>query len=98
MSQNPLPCRPQIRNGGLPLAHLFSSTAALLDPQYWIEPPQRAPEHASVDATLLTKAHFDAIMCNMMIALYQEGRLAQCAKHSERTQQVEALGFAALAK
>ncbi len=47
MKQNPLPYPPQMRNGGLPSAHLPSSS--LSDPSAWLQykwsqPPPRAPD------------------------------------------------------
>ncbi len=47
MNRNPLPYPPQMRNGGLPPAHLPSSS--LSDPSAWLQykwsqPPPRAPD------------------------------------------------------
>jgi hypothetical protein len=61
---------PPMRNGGLPLAHLSSSMAALLNHQHWIKPPHCAPECAISNATPFSEAHFDTIICKMMITLH----------------------------
>ncbi len=63
---------PQMRNSGLVPAHLYSSMATLLDLPCWIKPPQCAPEHVSSDVTPFAEAHLVAIICKMIIALYQE--------------------------
>ncbi len=39
MSQNPLPCPPQMMNGGSPPAHLYPSPATLSGPPHWLVPP-----------------------------------------------------------
>ncbi len=91
MSQNSLPCPPQMRNCGLPPAHLSSSSATLLGLPCWLAPPQCtpeqcAPEHAS-SVTTDTLAHYNTLIINRAIAFYQ-ARLAQ----------MEAAWSAALAK
>jgi hypothetical protein len=101
MSQDPLPCPPQMRNDGLPRAHLSPSPATLLGLPHWLAPPQCAPELLTPECAswvaTFAKANFDAILSKWMIALYQEG-LAQYAEQAARTQQVEATQSATLAK
>jgi hypothetical protein len=53
MSRDPLPCPPQMRNGGSLPAHSSSSSDAPIDPSGWLkikwsQPPPRAPDWVSV--------------------------------------------------
>jgi hypothetical protein len=89
-----------MRNGGLPPAHLLSSTATPLDPLRWLVPPQRAPEpqppvHAS-DAATSALAHYDEIISQRMISLYKQA-LAKCAELAAQAQRVETARSVALA-
>jgi hypothetical protein len=101
MSQDPLPCSPQTRNNGLPLAHLSFSMAALLGPPHWLLPPQCAPElvapgRARYVATF-TLAQYDVVVINWAIQLHRV-RLTQYTKLAEHAQQVETVQSTTLVK
>jgi hypothetical protein len=100
MSQD-ISCPPQMRNGGLTPAHLSPFLATLSGLPHWLVPPQRTPEllppeSASWVATI-AEAHFEVIISQRMISLYQES-LAQYDNHAAHTQQVKAMQSAVLAK
>ncbi len=92
MSQESITRPPQMRNSGLPQAHLPSSTATPLDPPRWLAPPQRAPEPqppvCASDAATSALAHYKEIMSQKMISLYKQA-LAECAKLAAHAQQME---------
>jgi hypothetical protein len=74
MSRDPLPCPPEMRNGGLPPADLSSSSDALLGPQCWLTPPQPAPEPLALErvpyVTTYTLALHNAILIERVIQLH----------------------------
>jgi hypothetical protein len=100
MSQESITHPPQMRDGGLPSAHLPSSTATPSDPPRWLAPPPRAPEpHTPVpasDVTTIALARFNAIINERMISMNRQ-YLAQSAKLALHAQRVETARFAALA-
>jgi hypothetical protein len=100
MSPNPLPYPLKMRNGGLPLAHLPSSTATLLDPLHWLALPQCAPEPQppvrASDAATSFLAHYDEIISQRMISLYEQA-LVECAELTAHAQRVETARSVALA-
>ncbi len=88
-----------MRNGGLPPAHLPSSTVTPLDPLRWLVPPQCASEPQPLvresDAATSPLAHYDEIISQRMISLYNQA-LAKCAKLAVHAQGVETAQSVAL--
>ncbi len=102
MSRDYLPCPPQMRNGGLPPAHLsFSLEFTLLHPCHWLAPPQHAPERHAPDCVIYVAtyalAQYNAIIDDRAINLLKV-HLAHCAKHAEHVQQADTTQSTALAK
>jgi hypothetical protein len=79
MSRDPLLCPPQMRNGGLPLAHLSPSNASPLDAPRWLLPSQRTPDCMEGALCSVILANHGAIQDNLMIAL----RLEVIAQNAE---------------
>jgi hypothetical protein len=83
MSQDSLPCPPQIRNSGSPPAHLSLSNTTPLDAPSWLLTPQRTPDCVEGIAGSAVLAHHGEIHNNLMIALRLEliAQNAELARH-----------------